>query len=98
MPRFTKLCFVAAALTSAVTCGTPLLASPPCDDSDLQQQVAEFNQLAAKCEKAALQESDYVMRLWHWKACMWDFGAPRFTADLILAAREKGLRLYEPRL
>jgi len=97
MSWFTKICFVAAALPCADWV-TPTLAQ--CDsDAVLQQQVSEFNKLAARCEAAALQEDNYVMRLWHWKGCMWDFNAPRFTADQIQTGISKlGLRLYEPQL
>jgi hypothetical protein len=94
MPWFTRFCFVAAALMCAVTCGRA-----QCDsDAALEQQVSEFNKLAARCEKAATQEQDYVMRLWHWKACMWDTNAPNFTADQIRTVIKKGLRLYEAQL
>jgi hypothetical protein len=64
----------------------------------LRQQVSKFNELAAKCEKAAIQEQNYVMRLWHWKACMWDTNAPNLTADQIQTATKLGLRLYEAKL
>jgi hypothetical protein len=84
-----------AALMCAVTWVRPTLAQ--CDsDTVLQQQVSEFNKLATRCEAAAIQEDNYVMRLWHWKACMWDFNAPRFTDQTRI--NKLGLRLYEPQL
>jgi hypothetical protein len=87
-------CFVVATLVC-----TPTLATECDSDALLQQQVSEFNKLAGRCEGAALQEDNYVMRLWHWKACMWDTRAPNFTADQIQTAINKlGLRLYEPQL
>jgi hypothetical protein len=84
-------CFMAAALVC-----TPTLATECDSDTLLQQQVYEFNKSAATCEKAAVQEQDYVMRLWHWKACMWDHNAPRFTDQTRI--NKLGLRLYEPQL
>jgi len=55
--------------TGAVSTPTPTLAQ--CEsDTVLQQQVAEFNKLSARCEVTAIKEENYVMRLWHWKgAC-----------------------------
>ena len=92
-------------LTVAVLCCTAIGAAnaeptlTQCDsDAVLQQQVSEFNKLAARCETAALQEDNYVMRLWHWKACMWDTHAPNFTADQIQTAIKLGLRLYDAKL
>jgi hypothetical protein len=58
----------------------------------------KFNKFAAICENAAIQEHDYVMRLWHWKACIWDTKAPKFTADQLQAINKLGLRLYEAQL
>jgi len=84
--------------TGAVSTPTPTLAQ--CEsDTVLQQQVAEFNKLSARCEAAAIKEENYVMRLWHWKGCMWDFHAPNFTGDQIQTGISKlGLHLHEPQL
>jgi hypothetical protein len=55
--------------TGAVSTPTPTLAQ--CEsDTVLQQQVAKFNKLSARCEAAAIKEDNYVMRLWHWKGFM----------------------------
>jgi hypothetical protein len=35
------------------------------------------------------------MRLWHWKACMWDSDAPRFGDQIERAIK---LDIYDPRL
>jgi hypothetical protein len=97
MPWFGRLCFMAIAVVCAVTWVRPTLAQ--CDsDAVLQQQVYEFNKFAAICENAAIQEDNYVMRLWHWKACMWDTKAPKFTTDQLQAINKLGLHLYEAQL
>ena len=86
-------------LACAITWVTPTALAQCDSDAVLQQQVAEFNKFAAISEKAAIQEDNYVMRLWHWKACMWDTQAPKLTADQIQTAISKlGLRLHEPQL
>jgi hypothetical protein len=64
MPSFTKACCIVAALAWA----WPTLATECDSDALLQQQVSEFNKLAGRCEAAARQEDNYVMRLWHWKS------------------------------
>jgi hypothetical protein len=74
---------------------TAVVAQCQCDDVALQRQVHEYNKLALRCEQAARDEHDYLMRLWHWKACMWDVDAPRF-GDQIERAIKFGI--YEPRL
>jgi hypothetical protein len=51
--------------------------------------------VAARGARAAREEQDYLMRLWHWKACMWDTGAARFS-DQIERAIKFGI--YDPRL
>jgi hypothetical protein len=66
-----------------------------CDDVALQRHVEKYNELAHCCERAAWEDKDYLMRLWHWKACMWDSGAPRF-GDQIERAIKFGI--YDPRL
>jgi len=65
------------------------------DDVALQRQVQEYNEKALRCERAALEEKDYLMRLWHWKACMWDTGAPRFGNQIERAIK---FGIYDPRL
>ena len=61
---------LAATVTAAAQC--------QCDDVALQRHVEKYNELARRCERAAWEEKDYLMHLWHWKACMWDLDAPRF--------------------
>ena len=66
-----------------------------CDDVALQRHVERYNELARRCERAAWEEKDYLMRLWHWKACMWDSDAPRFGDQIERAIK---LGIYDPRL
>jgi hypothetical protein len=95
-----KLLSAATILSAAIalTWIWPTVATECDSDAVLQQQVSEFNKLAARCEGAALQEDNYVRRLWHWKACRWDTNAPHLTAAQIQTMIKLGLHLYEPKL
>src|SRR5262245_51314006 len=65
------------------------------EEQRLERQIQKYNELAIRCEGTAREEQDYLMRLWHWKACMWDWDAPRFGDQLERATK---LGIYSPRL
>jgi len=44
---------------------TAAAAQCQCDDVALQRHVEKYNELARRCERAAWEEKDYLMRLWH---------------------------------